>query len=107
MELTDRNQTMKPLRTDPFLTLEIYLASYMKMRGFEPVLIPPTPKNPRVFFSFERTPEFYRALNDFYSKDTQVSLVDYVLEVKHLRGLMHQARHKAEAEAEGEANGDR
>jgi hypothetical protein len=103
-------EEVKKQRTDPFLTLEIYLASYMKMRGFEPTLIPPTPKSPRVFFSFKRTPEFYRALNDFYSKDTQVSLVDYVLEVKHLRGLMHQARHRAEMEAEtveGETHGDR
>jgi hypothetical protein len=86
------SEVRKDRNNEPYNTLEIYLAAWMNLNGFSVKVLPPDEQG-KVFFSFDRnTYGFFKTLNEFNNKDTKVPLVDFVHEIKYLRGKMHQQK---------------
>lgn len=67
-----------------FSTLDIYLASFLSLHDFEPVL---EIRNNKVVFLFEAGSDLYRLLS-LYNSNSQVPVADFVTTAKVLRGKM-------------------
>lgn len=67
-----------------FSTLDIYLASFLSLHDFEPVL---EIRNKKVVFLFEAGSDLYRLLS-LYNSNSQVPVADFVTTAKVLRGKM-------------------
>lgn len=67
-----------------FTTLDIHLASFLKLNGIPPTL---QLNNGRVVFTFPATNQLYKLTMDFNS-NVPVPVADFVTTVKTLRGQM-------------------
>jgi len=76
------------MREARFTTLDVYLAAYLKMRGFPLSL---DNRGGKVVFAFTSSPSLNELISEFNS-NALVQVADFTTAVKALRGQMLQAR---------------
>jgi hypothetical protein len=72
-----------------FSTLDIYFAAYLNIKGLD--CEPRKSEHGKVMFIFNKE-EAFAGMDDYNSRETLIPIVEFVRQVKFLRGLMNQMR---------------
>jgi len=85
------DETMKRMRQE-FSTMDIYLAAFLSLKDVD--THPVMNDRGKVMFVFDKE-ETYKHMPEYNNPGTMISIVDFVREIKFLRGIMNQMRIKS------------
>jgi len=74
------------MRENLYVTSDLYLSAYLKVKGFKPKLV--KEKN-KFMFEFEKTEEIINYVNEYLTENGNCEPLSYTNAIKNLKNLLH------------------